>query len=148
MSIDADWEGFQEELQQLTEALAEFPRIAAGDVRGGVEKALLLLQGRAAEYPPAPVGSGYRRTGTLGRLWAGATRVVELGESGAFVQGRVGNATPYSPYVQGPDDQAQVHKGRWQTTDQIVDAAGDEIGLILEDAGASIVRHLAEEAEG
>lgn len=148
MSIDADWEGFQEDLQQLVAALGDFPQIAAGDVRLGIEKALLLLQGRAAEYPPAPQGSSYRRTGTLGRLWTGATRVVELGESGAFVQGRVGNATPYGPYVQDPGDQAEIHKGRWKTTDEIVADADDEIEMILSNAGAAIVQHLAEEAEG
>jgi hypothetical protein len=146
MSIEADWEGFQKDLQELTAALADFPRIAAGDVRAGVEKALLLLQGRAAEYPAARAGSTYRRTGTLGRLWTSATRVVELGESGAFVQGRIGNAVPYAKWVQGAADQAQIHRDRWLTTEQVVEQADDEIGMILDDAGGSIVRHLAEEA--
>jgi len=149
VSIDADWEGFQKDLQELTQALADFPRIAAGDVRAGVEKALLLLQGRAAEYPPARQGSTYRRTGTLGRLWTSATRVVELGgESGAFVQGRVGNAVPYARFVQGPSDQAAIHRDRWLTTEQVVEQADQEIGMILDEAGGAIVRHLAEEATG
>jgi hypothetical protein len=134
-------------LSELLEAFANFPTIAAGEISKAVEKALLLLQGAAADYPPKPPESTYRRTGTLGRLWTSAARVVEENVSGAFVVGRVGNATPYGPYVQDPKEQAKVHRGRWKTTEQIVQEHRAEIDDILAEAGAQIVERIAEEAE-
>jgi len=136
-----------EGLNELMEAFANFPAIAAGEVSKAVEKALMLLQGAAADYPPEPPGSTYRRTGTLGRLWTSAKRVVEQERSGAFVVGRVDNAAPYGPYVQDPQEQAPVHRGRWKTTDQIVREHQAEVDDILAEAGARMVQQVAEAVE-
>lgn len=137
------FEVFQRDLDQLMEALASFPQVAAGETGLAIEQALMLLQGDAADYPPQPADSTYRRTGTLGRLWVGARRVVQTGGSGAFVVGRVGNATPYGPYVQSPDEQAQVHQGVWRDTDQIVQDNEAGVAMILEQAGGAIVEQVA-----
>jgi len=146
VSVQID-DRFEGDLQQLLDALGAFPDIAQSRVSGAIEKGLLLLQGRMAVYPPAPMGSTYRRTGTLGRTWTSAARVVEM-ESGAFVSGRVGNATPYGPWVQHPEDQTAVHKAHgWKTTADVLAESENDIAEILVEAGGSIVQDLAREAE-
>jgi hypothetical protein len=148
VTVDADWDGFEADVERARQALGNFPQVAGGRIRNAVERALLLLQGKAAVYPPAPSSSTYRRTGTLGRLWTSAARVVEMG-SGAFVSGRVGNATPYGPWVQDPDQQSAVHKAHgWKTTGQIVAEADGAIEQIIGTAGGEIVQDLAREIEG
>lgn len=142
------FDDFQAQAEQLIQALANFPQIAATVVGRAMDRALILLQGDAADYPEATADSTYRRTGTLGRLWAGGARVVKMEGSGAgfSLVGRVGNATPYGPYVQDPDRQAQMHRGRWRTTDQVVRDNAAGIQMILARAGDDIVARVAQEA--
>jgi len=141
---------FQAELVEFMARLEDFPEIAAGQVELAIEQALMVLQGDAADYPAAPADSWYRRTGTLGRLWVSGQRVVEMapGNSGAFVVGRVDNATPYGPYVMDPQKQTPAHRGRWRTTAQVVADNQEAINGLLAQAGAGIVAELAEEVGG
>jgi len=143
-------EQFQADLAEFMARLEDFPEIAAGQVELAIEQALMVLQGDAADYPAAPADSWYRRTGTLGRLWVAGQRVVEAapGNSAAFVMGRVGNATPYGPYVMDPQTQMPAHKGRWRTTTQVVTDNQEAINTLLAQAGAGIVAELAEEVGG
>jgi hypothetical protein len=131
---------FQAAIGQLERDLANFPEIAGGEVKPALEKALMVLQGEAADYPPAPPSRRYRRTGTLGRLWASGARVVE--GSGINLVGRVGNRAPYGPYVQDPDRQAAWHRGRWRTTDQVKEDGAPAVGEVLGQAGVRIVEKL------
>lgn len=140
------WGVYTGSLESLQQALAEFPKVAGGQVSQAIEHCLLVLQGAAADYPPAPPGSSYIRTGTLGRLWTSATRVVE--QVGAWLMGRVDNATPYGPFVQDPERQAWMHVGRWLTTDKIVEQNLEVVAQILEDAGGEIVHSLAQRVGG
>lgn len=64
----------------------------------------------------------YRRTGQLGRAWT-----VEMRGRGWDTSAVVGNSTPYGPYVQSAQNQAQYHSGRWRTDQQVVDQYGDNI---------------------
>ena len=128
--------------------LGDFQDLAGDKLRVGMHKALLHLAGQAAKYPPAPSGSTYRRTGTLGRRWTNSQPTIEFGGSGAFVAGRIGNNTVYGPWVQGADKQAAVHRGRWDTTDQILAKNQQAVKGILDDAGGGIVATIAEEVEG
>lgn len=130
-------------LPELEGALGAFPEIAEGETSAALMKALLLLQGAAADYPPPPGGSTYRRTGTLGRLWTSGKPQVST--RGHVLEGRVGNATPYGPNVQG-SDQAPVHRGRWKTIEQIISEKRPEVDALMAAAGTSIVSRVAEMA--
>lgn len=81
-----------------------------------MQRAVLRLQRDMADYPPQRPGSSYVRTGTLGRRW---TTKVERQSDG--LTGRVGNNTVYGPFVQSSRFQAAVHRGRWQTDEQILE---------------------------
>lgn len=69
-----------------------------------------------ATYPPPPPDSTYRRTQTLGRSW---THEEEIGLM--HIQTALGNVTPYARFVQDDDYQADVHRGRWQTTKDVLE---------------------------
>lgn len=128
--------------KELIRLLKQFPDVVKKEIRGVMDKGLLLMQADAADYPPPPPGSTYRRTGTLGRLWTSAQHRFSV--KGDVLEGRVGNATPYGPYVQSEARQAAVHQGRWKTVEQIMRDAEPEINELLDQAG----RNLAREFEG
>lgn len=136
-------EQLQSDVEQLRAAMeAEFPDGAMGELEIAAAQVLQLLATYAAEYPPALADSWYRRTGTLGRLWMAATPHIAV--SGHVLDARIANATPYGPYVQDPDQQAPQHRGRWKTTDQIVQEHVEEISPLLAQAGYRIVERVAE----
>ncbi len=56
----------------------------------------------------------YRRTMNLARGW-----VLKFLERATEFRVEVTNRVPYLPYVMGPKTQADVHRGRWQTTAQV-----------------------------
>jgi hypothetical protein len=104
-----------------------------------MQRAVLSLQARLARYPSAIASSRYVRTGMLGRKW---TSKVE--QDGSGITGTVGNdaAGPrgqlYGIFVQGPR-QAGVHRGRWETADEVAEA---ERGAIVDDFEREIERAL------
>ena len=93
--------------------------------RKPMTQSLALLHDDIAEYPSPPVGSTYRRTGNLGRLWTSAQYEIDVDTGGAT--GVIGNAVrdrrgrAYGPYVQSAEQQASVHVGRWQTDEQVAE---------------------------
>ena len=125
----------------LMRRFAALPKVAMGETEKAVTKALLYLQSKLADYPPARAESTYRRTGTLGRLWTIARPVVT--SSAHVLEARIGNATPYGPYVQDPDKQAECHRGHWRTTAQVIRANVDEIDAILGRAGLELEKKWA-----
>jgi hypothetical protein len=136
---------FQRQLERLQAALQREADGAALETVGqSVHTALLLLATYAAEYPPAPQNSAYRRTGTLGRLWTTATPQVTV--QGHVFEARISNATPYGPRVQDPEAQIAVHRGRWQTTEEVVQAHADEVDALVAQAGLTIVERVAASA--
>lgn len=80
-----------------------------------MQRAVLRLQRDMADYPPQRPGSSYVRTGTLGRRWT-----TQVTRSGDGLQGKIGNNTVYGPFVQSQRFQASVHRGRWQTDEDVV----------------------------
>jgi len=90
-----------------------------------MQRSVSRIHGDAATYPPAPPGSTYIRTGTLGRRWT-----TQVSTEGNDVIGIVGNKTTYGPYVMGDDLQARVHRGRWRTMGKLAEA---HMPAILED---------------
>lgn len=78
--------------------------------------------GNYSLYAPPSVPT-YTRTGDLGRHWT-----FEINTSATTVTGVLGNAVrsrktnrAYGPYVMSPEDQAEIHRGRWPTTDDIAE---------------------------
>lgn len=100
-----------------TDALiAKLGKVGATNIlRDPMQRSVLRIQRDMQEYPTQRVGSLYRRTGTLGRLW-----VVKVYQEGAYLTGKVGNRVKYAPFVQSRQFQARIHRGRWQTDAQVV----------------------------
>jgi hypothetical protein len=74
-----------------------------------------------ADYPPERPGQKYIRTGDLGSVWNAATPVFQ--QRGRLFSVMATNDLPYAAYVQGPGPrrpkQAWMHRGRWDTTEQV-----------------------------
>lgn len=87
-----------------------------------MRQATTLPQERMARYPSQSAGSRYVRTGTLGRRWT-----TQIDETPNKVIGRVGNNTEYAPWVQSRQFQAGVHRGRWQTEQDVAERSAREI---------------------
>jgi hypothetical protein len=83
-------------------------------------------------YPPERLNSTYRRTGSLRKEWTTQTR-----DQGFTVV--VGNDIEYGPFVQSQQDQAWMHKGFWQTDQQVLDKEEDNITEMVSDAIAKII---------
>jgi hypothetical protein len=83
----------------------------------------IMLLSQIPDYPPQVIGSGYVRTGTLGRLWTSDTEVL-----GNDVVGIIGNNTGYGPWVVSDEvskvnsagPQAWFHKGKWWIIQDVV----------------------------
>lgn len=73
----------------------------------------------AAHYPPELPGQRYVRTGTLGRGWTGGQTMFPQ-KSATELEALRENSTPYGPNVQGAQDQAKIHQGRWKTTEALM----------------------------
>ncbi len=99
-----------------------------------MQRSVLRLQRDMADYPPPPPRSTYRRTGTLGRRW---TTRVQNPPGG--LQGKVGNNTRYAPWVQSRRFQAGIHRGRWQTDEQVTERNRQ---AIIQDFNRTIQREL------
>lgn len=132
---------FQGQLQRLLGALGKFQDTAYQELEQKLKQALKLLAGHASVYPDKPAGSTYRRTKTLGRLWTTAQPQVTV--MGHVLDARIGNKTPYGPYVQDPDEQAWMHVGRWQTTHDVAAAHAGEVSHLVAQAGVRVVERIA-----
>ena len=98
-------------------------------LRPPMHASLLFAQKAAATYPPAIPGSKYIR----GRGFEGGKATSEklnqqwtaprpkIVRKGTGLQGSISNKASYAPYVQDRSLQASVHRGRWQTIQDIVD---------------------------
>lgn len=73
-------------------------------------------------YPPPLPDQRYRRTGTLGRRWTHTTQA-SLFKARAII----GNNTSYAPDVQGEGFQAEIHRGRWRTAEDVLEKEGPQV---------------------
>jgi hypothetical protein len=103
-------------IKGVDELMRKLDKAAAIDtLKPPMQRSVMLLQRRMAQYPTQRVGSSYIRTGTLGRRWT-----TKITRSRAGLTGKVGNNTLYAPFVQSNRFQADVHRGRWQTDEAVV----------------------------
>ena len=114
-------------IEGIDKLMDKLGRLEAIDVlEAPMNRAVLRVQARMADYPTQRTGSTYVRTGTLGRRWT--TKVTKLPEG---VEGRVGNVTVYGPLVQSGMFQTKVHKRTgWQTDVQVMN---EEAPAIIRD---------------
>lgn len=102
------------QIKGVAELIARLGKLVAIQVlEPPMQRAVYRLQAAMQDYPPAPRGSRYIRTGTLGRRWT--TRITH---SGNGITGTVGNNTAYGPLVQSERFQTRTHKRTGWTTDE------------------------------
>lgn len=85
-----------------------------------MQESVYLLQERMAKYPMARPGN--IRTGTLGRSWT-----TEVKETTNGIDGKIGTRVVYAPWVQSGKFQARIHKGFWQTDEQVMRRSAKDI---------------------
>ena len=85
---------------------------------GGMNDATALLVRELKIYPSPPAGSTYKRTRSLSNSWH-----KEIEGRGLQIRGIVGsnqNIAPYNRVVQDEEMQAAIHRGRWQTAQDVL----------------------------
>lgn len=97
-------------------------------IRPAVKEALEIVRGRMKEYPPPPPASRYVRTGNLGASWE-----VFPNGSGDMLGAVRSYGPAYNRYVQSATEQAEVHRGRWQTDEDVAREKEDEVTAVIAD---------------
>jgi len=105
-------------LEALTAKLGSTER-AAAHIRPVMERSVSRIRKPLKVYPLQRPTS-YIRTDKLGKSWT--SRV----ERGGF-RGVVGNNMKYGPYVQSAEKQASIHRGHWQTDEDVIEQQKDAI---------------------
>ena len=103
------------------------PKDVERHLANALDGAADLVRADIKRYPAPPPASTYIRTGTLGGSWA--KRV-----NRAALQAVIGSNVAYAPYVQDADRQAWMHKGRWQTAQDVVRQRATDIKHFIENA--------------
>ena len=112
-------------VKNLDAAIRKLDRLDRMDyLRGVADSGARLLKSEVAKYPPKPPNSTYRRTGKLGGSWT--QKVTRGGRQGGWVA-QIGTRLNYAPYVQDATEQAEIHRGRWQTVQSVAADKRDEI---------------------
>ena len=144
--ISTDPLDFAKDIEQFMDAVSTWPALMMQRSGKVMSQALIVLAGDASKYPDANPGSTYVRTGTLGRLWFHGTVKVSIRKHS--MRGTIGNATSYGPYVQDPDLQASVHRGRWRTTKDVIDERRQDVLNMFERANVTVVNEVAKKGMG
>lgn len=105
------------QIRGLTELVNRLDKIQVQAIlEKPMTRSVIKVETALKKYPEPPINSTYRRTRVLGNAW---THKVERISGG--VQGIVGNRIKYAPFVQSGRFQARIHRGRWQTAEQVID---------------------------
>ncbi len=110
------------QIQGIPQLIAKLGNaVAAQTLEKGMTRSLARVKATLAKYPPPPTGSGYIRTGTLGRSWTSSKPAF----SGGVLVGSIGNAAAsrrggqkYAKWVQGQETQTAQHAATGWVTDQ------------------------------
>lgn len=124
-------------LAALLASVEHYPEIAEPIMRDAAYAALLALIPDLAHYPHQSPHTDYRRTGTLGRLWTAAQP--EFKTQGTGFEAKIGNNTPYGPFVQGapeddPHQTAALAALDWPNVADVLHAHQNDITAYLEAA--------------
>ena len=118
------------DLSKPVKRVKKIPRWYKQVTRIIIDASLVIVWSEVPPYPSPPSGSGYTRTGTLGRSLgvseqggvAGKPDVFGTRRSGRRIVGRFGSRLNYAPFVIG-QQQAGVHQSRWWTIMEVRDTA-------------------------
>jgi hypothetical protein len=131
-------------LVELLDGLGNLPNDLAQVIQEATAQDLQEAAYLLANYPPAPPGSLYARTGDLGLGWIGAKPQID--GTGLEFSAQINNPVAYTGYVQGGSEasprQAWMHVGRWQTTDQVMAQSEEKASSRLEQALQEVLSKL------
>ena len=131
----------QLEIRGLEEAYKKFGTDVLRLIEPGIQSGTIRVERRLKVYPPPIPGQRYRRgldprSEQLGQRWTNETR-----RTAVEVRGQVGNTASYAPWVQNEQFQARVHRDRWTTDQEALEAEKDNIEGDIERV---LIRGLAE----
>lgn len=120
------------------QTIAELQRIRVDALRPTIADTMDAIAADAANYPPERAGQRYRRSNRLHDEWIDGQTTFPQSDP-TLLEALRENSTPHGPYVQGAEDQAKVHQGRWKTTDSIMEAWGARVAQAVEDALGNMI---------
>ena len=97
-------------------------------------RAVKRVEREMKQYPAERSGSSYRRTHILEQGWHSDTDRIRNG-----VRGKIGTNVGYAPWVQSEQFQVGIHRGRWQTDQEVVDR---NLSIIVRDFEYTIKKAL------
>lgn len=127
-------------LRQLRRAESEVINM----LRAPLQRSLSVLHADMASYPPTRAGQRYIRgrgptnaasevtrltSQQLGKRWTERTTT-----GPGMIRGELGNNVTYGPYVQDSEQQAWMHRGRWQTNEDVAEENSGRIQGFFSDA--------------
>ena len=133
------------EIRGVNELIQRLGRVEGVNVlEAPMKRSVYRLQRDMADYPPQRQGSNYirgwgmaggpRTSERLGQSWT-----VRIRRSSAGIEGSVGTKVSYAPFVQSYRFQANIHRKRWQTDQQVIN---DNRRAIVDDFEREIRRVL------
>lgn len=123
-------------LEKVIAKMAQFPARLKVQMKRNMMASLDVLQENVPPYPAPPPTSTYRRTGTLGKSMGGGSMkpaIYNVYGSGIDTVGKYGTKLSYAKFVIDPEQQAYMHRGRWWTTETMVEKAKNKIIKIWND---------------
>lgn len=113
---------------EVCDGLAEsIPSIISAEATLSAEQ----MRTRLMQYPPAPAGSTYNRTFALQQGWRTATLSFDIDMTftidsvpsitNADASVNLANNVPYTKWVQRRATQSSVHRGRWNTVEDVAE---------------------------
>ena len=111
--------------------LSRAPDKVSFAMRGGMEDSVTYVLAKIKRYPQERPNQAYIRTHTLEKSWS---RRIE--GSGLTIRGIVGSngaMAPYNRLVQSRRDQAEIHRGRWSSVEDIAEESQPTVQRFFED---------------
>ena len=134
----------------LLQRMAKYPDVLSKEVKATLETANYHVWASVPSYPQKPVGSRYRRTGTLGRSLGISEQGGTFGNpdvltvksiGGGKQEARFGTRLIYAPYVIGAKTQARQNR-HWYTMETIAKNAEAGIHKLFDGLSKKLVKFL------
>jgi hypothetical protein len=128
-------------LDHVVAAFAGAPQVIEDEIGKAIATIMGLAADRLADEPAPPPQSRYVRTHALSGEWRkNKPRFVVAGNSKRAV---LRNTQPYARWVQARETQAQIHRGRWATVEQVEEDLAPDAAQELEAAGNRALNRIA-----
>lgn len=107
-------------------------KIQLANLQNTVADILDDMKKEAAQYPPELPNQRYRRTEELKFGWLDSEPLFDF--QGDSFSGVIENPRSYGPFVQGQEEQALIHQGRWRTVEALMEVWEDRAAQRIEEA--------------